>query len=181
MQIETTRLVLRALEERDNDMLLELINDPDTEFLLGGWSFPVSSHDQNRWYEGLQNSHDTLRCIVEKKEENTSIGTVMLTNIDYKNGTANIHIKLANETNRGKGYGSECVRALVAYAFAELRLNCIYAHIHALNEPSWRMFEKCGFIREGVLRSRLYKRGRFIDVYSYSILVSDQRNIGIND
>lgn len=170
MRIETPRLYLRALEKQDNGMLLELINDPDTEFLLGGWSFPVSSSDQDKWYETLSKSNNTLRCIVEVKEDNTSIGTVMLTDIDYKNGTANIHIKLANEKNRGKGYGQESVKALVGYAFDELRLNCIYAHIHALNEPSWHMFEKCGFTREGVLKSRLFKRGSYIDVFSYSIL-----------
>lgn len=175
MWIETERLYLRALEKCDNDMLLQLINDPDTEFLLGGWSFPVSSNDQNKWFETLSNTRDQLRCIVEEKENGTAIGTVMLTSIDYKNGTANIHIKLANENNRGKGYGRESVKALIAYAFDELRLNCIYAHIHALNEPSQHMFEKCGFVREGILRSRLFKRGQFIDVYSYSILAKEQR------
>ncbi len=176
MRIETNRLYLRALEKKDNEMLLELINDPDTEFLLGGWSFPVSSSDQDRWYDALSKSNNTLRCIIEVKEDRDSIGTIMLTDIDYKNGTAAIHIKLANEKNRGKGYGQECVKALVSYAFDELRLNCIYAHIHALNEPSWRMFEKCGFSREGVLRSRLFKRGSFIDVYSYSMLKDDLKN-----
>lgn len=175
MKIETGRLVLRAVEEKDNAMLKELINDPDTEFMLGGWSFPVSSKDQDNWYESLRNTNDTLRCIIEEKDNGNPIGSVMLTGIDYKNGTAEIHIKLATHEVRGKGYGTETIKMVVRYAFLELRLNCIYANINVLNTASWHMFEKCGFKREGILRERLYKRGQFLDMYSYSIISSEDK------
>lgn len=173
MWIETKRLVLRALEENDNQMLKDLINDPDTEYLLGGWSFPVSSREQDDWYSSLHNTQDTLRCIIEEQSTNQTIGTVMLTGIDYKNGTAEIHIKLSNHNSRGKGYGTETVNAIIEYAFNELRLNCIFAQINAINNASCHMFEKCGFKKEGVLRERLYKRGQYIDMYMYSVLKSE--------
>jgi len=58
----------------------------------------------------------------------------------------------------------------VEYAFNELRLNCIYAHINSYNENSQKLFEKCGFEQEGLQRNRVYKEGNYHDVYSYSIL-----------
>lgn len=170
MIIRTSRLVLRAVEETDNPMLLEIINDPDTEYMLGGWSFPVSSRDQSAWFAALKNTPNTLRLVAEKCGEGGTIGTVILTDIDYKNGTSEIHVKLSVEGVRGQGYGTEIVEAIVNYAFSELRLKCIYAHIIAINSASCHMFEKCGFVREGILRRRVYKRGEYIDVYSYSIL-----------
>ena len=38
MIIQGDKVVLRAVEESDNAMLLSLINDPDTEMMLGGSS-----------------------------------------------------------------------------------------------------------------------------------------------
>lgn len=51
MYIYGEKIVLRALENEDNEMLLNLINDPKTEELLGGSSWPVSESDQRKWLE----------------------------------------------------------------------------------------------------------------------------------
>mgnify|MGYP002591663155 CR=1 FL=1 len=43
------------------------------------------------------------------------------------------------------------------------------------NEASRRVMEKCGMRKEGVLRQRLYNKGKFVDVALYAILKSDPR------
>lgn len=173
MFIYGDKIVLRAIEEADNQMLLTLINDPDTEMMLGGSSWPVSEAEQLRWYEKQEQRRDVLRCIIALKEEGTAIGTLILSDIDTKNGTAQIHIKMVKDSGRGKGYGTDAVKTIVRYAFHELRLNCIYAQILSYNAVSVRLFEKCGFKRDGILRARVYKGGNFVDVFEYSILQSD--------
>lgn len=173
MKLKTERLCLRAVEKSDNELLMNMINDPDMEFLLGGWSFPVSSRDQEEWFLALSNNRDILRYMIDDIDSGNTIGTIILTGIDYKNGVAEIHIKIASGANRGKGFGKEAISAIVEYAFNELRLNCIFATISSYNEASCKAFEKCGFKREGVLRSRLFKRNQYVDVYSYSLLKSE--------
>ena len=173
MNIYGSRVYLRAIEEWDNEMLLEMINDPQTERMLGGYSWPISITGQRKWFEGQINKGNILRCIVSVRETNVAVGTIILSDIDLKNGTAEIHIKLSAENGRGKGYGTDAVKTLVSYAFKEMRLNCIYANILAYNTASTHLFEKCGFIREGILRSRVYKEGAFIDFLSYSIVRGD--------
>lgn len=173
MFIYGDKIVLRAIEEADNQMLLTLINDPDTEMMLGGSSWPVSEAEQLGWYEKQEQRRDVLRCIIALKEEGTAIGTLILSDIDTKNGTAQIHIKMVKDSGRGKGYGTDAVKTIVRYAFHELRLNCIYAQILSYNAVSVRLFEKCGFKRDGILRARVYKGGNFVDVFEYSILQSD--------
>ena len=169
MIIQGERIVLRAIEASDNAMLLSLLNDPETERMLGGSSWPVSERDQQKWFERLEQNKNILRCTIALNEDNTALGTAILSDIDQKNGTAHIHIKMAKE-GRGKGYAAEAINLLVDYAFAELRLHCIYANILCYNEASVRLFEKCGFRREGVLRARVYKQGSYIDQFSYSRL-----------
>lgn len=169
MNIQGERIILRAIEINDNPMLLSLINDPDTEMMLGGSSWPVSERDQQKWFERLEQSKNILRCTIALRQDNAPLGTAILSEIDQKNGTAHIHIKMAKE-GRGKGYAAEAVNLLARYAFNELRLHCIYANILAYNDASVRLFEKCGFKRDGVLRARVYKQGQYIDMFAYSRL-----------
>lgn len=161
MNIVGKLVTLRAIELSDCEMLRSLMNDPEIEYMLGGWSFPVSRDEQEKWCQSLSSAKNTLRVVIEV--ENTAIGTAILSDIDYKNGTAQIHIKLMPGDYRHKGYGSDTVNALIRYAFNELRLHCVYAHVNEHNEPSQRLFHKCGFQQEGVLRDRIYKNGRYIN------------------
>lgn len=166
MNIKGERVLLRAIEARDNDMLLKMINDDETEYMLGGWSFPVSDKEQEDWTNSRKNDGDTLRCAIDI--EGVAVGVVMLTDVDYKNGNAEVHIKLAVDEARGKGYGTDALNAIVKYAFAELRLKCIHARVNKHNLASQNLFRKCGFDEEGVLKSRLFKRNQYIDVISFS-------------
>jgi RimJ/RimL family protein N-acetyltransferase len=169
MNIFGEMVLLRAIELSDKDVLLDIINDSDTEFSLGGWSFPVSSLNQEEWIKALRPNNNILRCMIIDRELGTPVGTAILSDIDYKNGNGEIHIKLARDV-RGRGYGTDTVRTLVNYAFNELRLNCVYAHVNAYNTPSQKLFEKCGFIKEGILRSRIFKKGDYHDVMVLSIV-----------
>lgn len=174
MNIYGERVLLRAIEKEDNALLLRLINDPDTERMLGGSSFPVSSRAQEIWTEQQKSAVNTLRCIITLREQpEIGLGTVILSNIDQKNGTAQIHLKL-DEAARGKGYGTDAVNALTAYAFDELRLQCLFADIVAYNLASEALFKKCGYRLDGVLRSRVFKNGDYVDLKSYSRLKSDR-------
>ena len=52
-------------------------------------------------------------------------------------------------------------------------MNCVYCRVKEDNIASQKMFEKCGFVKEGCLRSRVYRQGRYFDFYEYSILKSE--------
>lgn len=167
MEIIKNNLKLRAIEKTDLHLLKSMMNNPDIEQSLGGWSFPVSDFQQETWFETIQNMNiqTVLRLIIDV--DGTAVGTIILTDIDMKNGTAQIHIKMIQQKN--KGYGSKSIMMLCEYAFEELRLNTIYSMVNENNIPSQKTFNKCGFIKEGVLRSRVYKKGIYYNVISYSL------------
>lgn len=174
MNIEGNKTVLRAITVNDAEMLMQLINDPETEKMLGGNSFPVSLEGQEKWIASQIGRNDVLRCIVaEKDNADVGLGTVILSDIDQKNGIAQVHIKLTKDNGRGRGIGTDALETIVRYAFEELRLNCVYADVLEYNKLSQKLFEKVGFKKDGVLRSRIFKLGKYIDVISYSILKSD--------
>lgn len=174
MNIYGERIVLRAIFEEDAQFLYNMINDPDTEKMLGGSSFPVSIAAQQNWIRRQSGNSEVLRCIIaDRCQEEVGLGTVILSDIDQKNGSAQVHIKLGVENCCRKGYGTEALNTIVKYAFDEMRLHCIYADVLEYNNASQKLFEKCGFRRDGLLRERIYKGGKYVNVVTFSRLNED--------
>jgi len=71
------------------------------------------------------------------------------------------------------GYCTEAARAVLQYAFDELRLNRVYAHHLRHNPASGRVMQKIGMLHEGRLRQHVKKWGEFLDVEVYGILRSE--------
>ncbi len=174
MIIKYEDIILRAIEVEDLELIREMINDPEIEHMTGGGGLPVSKYQQENWFKSLENRNNEVRLMIETEDCGT-IGMVMLTDIDYKNSTAQFHSKIATSKNiRGKGYGTKATNALVEYAFNQLNLNCIYSHIIEYNIASQRVKEKCGFKKDGVLRKRVYKDGKYHDIVVWSILKNEE-------
>ena len=175
MIIKGKNVVLRAIEREDAELLRGMMNDPQIESMMWGYSFPVSKQGQEAWMSNLGNEKNVFRAIIEV--DGVGIGQVILSDIDMKNGNAEIHIKLADSNVRGKGYGTDAVETITKYAFEELRLNCVFCRVRVDNTPSRKVFEKCGYQEEGILRSRVYREGKYHDFVEYSILKSDMESI----
>ena len=171
MYIRGQNVLLRAIELEDAEMLRTMINDEEIETMTWGYSFPVSEQQQINWIKNLSNNNSNFRAIIDVHGK--AVGTIMLTDIDLKNGNAEIHIKLSSDDVRGKGYGTDAVNALVRYCFNELRMNCIYCRVKESNIASQKMFSKCGFVKEGVLRARVFRNGKYHNFYEYSLLRSE--------
>lgn len=75
----------------------------------------------------------------------------------------------------GKGYATECARAVLAFAFDTLKLHRIYASHLAHNGASGRVLLKIGMKHEGRLRGHVLKWGKFYDAEMYGMLSTDPR------
>lgn len=173
MNIIYEDITLRAIEESDLELIREMINDPIIENMTGGGGFPVSMYQQKKWFESIQSLKNELRLMIDT-EKHGAIGTVVLSNIDYKNGTAEFHAKIASSKNiRGLGYGIKAYKATFDYAFNQMNLNCIITGNIEYNSVTEHIKEKCGFKQEGVLRERVYKNGKHHSIIVWSLLRSD--------
>jgi RimJ/RimL family protein N-acetyltransferase len=65
---------------------------------------------------------------------------------------------------------SAAVRATAAYALSHFNLVRLEAAVFEWNPASMRVLEKCGFIREGVLRRSVFKDGQVIDQVMYALV-----------
>lgn len=162
-------LTLRAIEEGDAPILQAMINDPELEHSVVGWSGPVSLAEQKQWIAGLPGD-STIRYAIDNGEG--MVGTVAVSAVDWKNRTANLNIKLLRAA-RGKGYATRAMKLVISCCFEELNLNCLTANVLAENTASCRLWEGLGFRLDGVLRQRVYKSGCYHDLRAYSLLRED--------
>jgi [ribosomal protein S5]-alanine N-acetyltransferase len=70
----------------------------------------------------------------------------------------------------GKGIMTEGVVLLCDYAFKELALTKLTAHVFIFNRRSARVLEKNGFAIERVIKKYHYKDGAFIDACLYTLI-----------
>lgn len=172
MNIYGKKVVLRAIEERDISLIVDLFNDPEVENLVSGWSFPLSVYSQKKWMDEHFNDPLNHRFIIEN-EEGVAIGIVTLTDIDWRNRVAFHGMKIKAQNMRNKGYGTDSIMAIMRYAFDTLGLNRLDGSWFMENVGSRHTYMKCGWKEEGVRRKYIYKNGRYRDLVLTGILASE--------
>lgn len=172
MNIYGKKVILRAMEKPDCELVREMFNDPEIEDLVVGWAFPVSQFAQEKWLDAHYGDQKNFRFVIET-EEDGAVGIATLTEIDWKNRRATHGIKLANIDKRNKGIGTDTVMAIMRYAFDELGLHRLETTMFETNTASRGLYSKCGWVQEGINRECVYKKGAFRNLIVVGILASD--------
>jgi RimJ/RimL family protein N-acetyltransferase len=163
MNIKGKKVTLRAIERRDIESLHKWSNDPDVTSMLGGWHFPSSTYDQEKWFESLSKDDLNKRFAIDS-EQATLIGLANLVNINWKDRNAFHGIFIGDTGNRGKGNGIDTVMAISRYAFEELGFNRLDTTIISYNEPSVELYtKKCGWKIEGVKKKYYFRKNEWWD------------------
>lgn len=173
--IEGKRVMLRKLEEEDLSQTLNWINDPEIAHLVG-IDQPISKDEQKKWYQGLIEDQTKRVFAIELKEDKKHIGNVSLDTIDWRNKNARLTIFIGENSLRNQGFGHDTLTTFLNYCFGHLNLNKVFLIVHKENQPAIALYEKCGFVREGLLGSHEYYNGRYIDKVMMGILKSDFEN-----
>ena len=155
-------VTLRRAVETDADRLFPLVNGTAVlDTIL--WDGPASREAfVARWMEHIENgrtgadhffviasaTHGPIGCCDVRPDEQRFRGDVGLwIGIPFQ----------------GMGHGTRAVGLLARYAFDELGLTKVEAHVFVGNLASRRIFEKNGFELEGTIRAACRKRGRPMD------------------
>lgn len=68
----------------------------------------------------------------------------------------------------GRGVAREALRQMTRFAFRDNEIMRVYANVFAVNVPSCRVLEACGFQREGFHPGSMLKRGTLYDGAVYA-------------
>ena len=172
--LETERLVLRKMEMRDAPDMYEYSRDPQVaKHVL--WEAHTSVSDTKAYIRYMLRKYragePSSWCIVEKSTDKV-VGTIGYMWYQKDNSSAEVGYSLARRC-WNRGYMTEALRAVLDYTFRELGFNRVEAQHEIDNGASGAVMRKCGMLKEGTLRSRLYNKGKYVDVDLYAILRKD--------
>lgn len=166
------RLYLRPLELADAPTCQRWINDPETRGSLATY-LPFNEIAERRFIEKTADAASGMAFMVVLKAGDRPIGCLGLTNIRWKDRTAEFGICIGEADCRGRGYGTEATELTLRYAFESLNLNRVQLGVWDFNTAGIRAYEKAGFVREGAMRQYGFIAGRYVDHLLYSILAGE--------
>lgn len=169
MRIETERLILRPVEQKDLMDLHAVTGDPAVAE-QAGFSLCKTLEESQKRVEEFILDNETLA--LELKESGTVIGTVSIQMrpwakypLDRKLRGRELGFDLAR-SYWGRGLMPEAVRAVCAYCFETLHYDFVTCGHFTSNAQSGRAIEKCGFAFQFDTTAD-YPDGRKIPVRSY--------------
>ena len=173
-ELETGRLILRKLTMHDAEDVYAYSRDPEVarHVLWDAHRSIGESRAYLRYMLRKYRMNEAASWGIELKETGRVIGTVGFMWVQDDNRAAEVGYSLAR-AQWDKGIMTEALAAVIEYSFLTLRLNRIEA-IHELSNPaSGAVMRKCGMIREGTMREKLFNKGKYVDVDLYAILRKD--------
>jgi RimJ/RimL family protein N-acetyltransferase len=138
---------------------------------------PLSPEMVKKEYEAIEKKMDEERNMfyftIRRRGDERLIGKAVIEWIDWTNGNGWIRLGIGAAEDRCKGLGSQAMRLLLRYAFAELNLYRVTAMVPEYNTGAMRLFQKFAFMEEVRRREAMERDGRRWDLLTYGQLRSE--------
>ena len=169
------RIYLRPLEVEDADEFASLeAQEPDTHIFSGGRT-PHSPIAIRKLFADAFKTlpPDTTGFAVCLKGDDTLIGQVGITGIDWVHRHGETFSHLRPGAYRGQGYGTEAKHLLLEYAFEYLDLHVLTSWVFQQNERSAGALAKQGYKPAGRMLADGIKNGIYYDDLVFDVLRED--------
>lgn len=172
--LDTSRLVLRALQDDDLPDLFDINGDPEvTRFLpYAAWQSMADAHAWLARTRAAEAEGSARQLVAVARDRRRVIGSVLL--FRYEPPSARIELGyVLGRPHWGRGLMREALQAVCAHAFNALAIRRMEAQVNPDNLASNALLLAMGFVAEGTLRQRWVNQGRAVDTNFYGLLATD--------
>jgi RimJ/RimL family protein N-acetyltransferase len=168
--LEGEKTRLRPVEEGDLPRFVTWFNDKEVRRWLAMSEMPLLTLESEReWYQKMREDPSCVIWCIES-EEGRPIGDVGLGLIDKTHKRAELGISIGDRALWAHGLGTDAIRQVLRYAFGELGLRRVQLYVDEDNLRGTRCYEKCGFVREGLLRGYRLREGKPVNEVVMAVL-----------
>ena len=176
--IRGDRIVLRPMAPGDADAMWADAHDQEINHFTG--THQDFTREQIRaWCGSRTDQSDRLDMAVTDGETGDWLGEVVINDWDPDNRSCSFRIALSAAA-RNRGLGTEATQLIVDHVFDEIDdppVNRISLEVYDFNPRGLAVYEKVGFLPEGVLRDALLWQGEFHDAIAMSMLRRDRERL----
>jgi|GEM_PF-885692 len=169
---ESGRVRVRAAEEADLNFLTAARKTPDS---LRQWyedelTAPPSEKEMRDAFVGdLADFYkDDKRLFMLETPDAEYAGQLQIWQVNRRAGVFR-HGLFMEEGFRGRGLAKEALVIVLDFYFNELNYRKCNPYVYSYNARSQAFHERFGFKREAVIKEEHYSRGRYHDLYYYSL------------
>jgi RimJ/RimL family protein N-acetyltransferase len=171
--LEGSLVRLRLRTEEDIPLFVRWYSDPEVLHWLHLSEGPEQTTEVERQrFEATERDPTRLTWIIETRD-GAPIGSVGLLAIEETHKRAELGISIGEKSYWGRGYGTDAIRVALRFAFQNLGLRRVTLITDADNERGIRCYEKCGFVKEGVLRGHRLRHGEPLDMLAMAVLAEE--------
>ena len=175
MLIEGNYVNLRSLEIDDLEILKKWRNNKvnrihTREFRL------LNMVNQKHWFNSISKDNPPkfiMFGVADKQKK--LIGVCGLTYIDWKNRHCEISIIIFKKNWQKSKQAKDTVLLLTDHAFGELNMHRLWVEIFDTIPENIEFFESMNFVKEGILRDKLWRDRKWHNSFIYSKLVNDKK------
>lgn len=138
---------------------------------------PMSAALVKKQYEKLEKrveeERNLFHFMIRAKADDRLLGRAELSRIEWTNGNCQLRLGFGSPDDRRKGYGTQVLRLLLRFAFAELNLYRVSAYVPEYNEGALALLHKFGFVEEVRRRQALERDARRWDMFEFGLLQAE--------
>lgn len=171
------------LTEKEIDKKVVWYNDPEIRKYLH-YTELFNVEESLNWLNRIRENATRKEYVIwiEQDQIQMPVGIIGLFELDISNRKAGFYITLGEKKYQGKGIAKEATIIFLRKMFTQFNLHKVYLYTDVDNSPARRLYEKIGFILEGIMRDELYYKKHYISRCYYSILFDEfDRKWGMKD
>jgi len=166
-------VTLRPLAETDVDSIMTWVNRPEIVGNLAAFSGkPMTREEELAWVKRTIASSDRVYSVF-CTEDDRYLGQVGIHQIHTRSKVGRLGAVIAAKSEMGKGYGSAAIKAVMDRGFSELGLHKLWLMVFRTNERGLRLYNRLGFVEEGILREEYFHEGGWHDMVRMSKLARE--------
>ena len=163
------KTVLRPFTASDADPMWQLIQDPEVVRFTFKPSTELTLERLRSVYGARATQSDRLDLAATDPATGELLGEVVLFEWDPTARSCTFRT-LIGPRGRGRGIGTEATRLIVGYGFEQLGLHRVQLEVYGNNHRARRVYEKVGFVVEGVRREAQSRDGEWVDEVLMGVL-----------
>lgn len=165
---------LRPLCEEDVDNIMTWVNEPSVVGNFAAFAgAPITRESELAWVRRTVTATNERVWSVWAEPDDRYIGQVGIHQIHAHSKVGRLGIVIAAKREMGRGYGSAAIGKALDCAFGELGLHKVWLMVFHHNTRSRGIYQRIGFVEEGVLREEYFHEGAWHDMVRMSVLAHE--------
>lgn len=123
--------------------------------------------------ERISKDSSRIDFVIFSKDKNEMVGDLSINDINPQNRTGSFRIAIDQSSNYQKGFGYEAMLLALNHAFGMMNLQRIELEVLVDNNRAIHVYEKIGFVQEGIKRKCVFFDHTYHDMIFMGLLKED--------